>query len=111
MIFTSMVAMTHNRLLGLGLAFVLGFVIGPAMVASNTVINMVCNMEMSGKVFAALEFVMYLAFWVAMQVSSLLSQRVASLWILIVAGGIFMIVGVVGLFKFSPAKEPTTLEG
>ena len=73
-LFASMVASTHNRLLALGLSFVLGFVIGPATVASNTVINKVYNMGMSGKVFAALEFVMYLAFWAAMQMSSFLSQ-------------------------------------
>ena len=98
-LFASMVASTHNRLLALGLAFVLGFVIGPATVASNTVINKVCNMEMSGKVFAALEVVMCLAFWVAMQMSSFLSKYIESLWILIAAGGIFMVVGLVGLLK------------
>jgi MFS family permease len=98
-LFASMVASTHNRLLALGLAFVLGFVIGPATVASNTVINKVCNMEMSGKVFAALEVVMCLAFWVAMQMSSFLSKYIESLWILIAAGGIFIVVGLVGLLK------------
>ena len=98
-LFASMVASTHNRLLALGLSFVLGLVIGPATVASNTVINKVCNMEMSGKVFAALEVVMCLAFWVAMQMSSFLSKYIESLWILIAAGGIFMVVGLVGLLK------------
>jgi MFS family permease len=98
-LFASMVASTHNRLLALGLSFVLGLAIGPAAVASNTVINKVCNMEMSGKVFAALEVVMCLAFWVAMQMSSFLSKYIESLWILIAAGGIFMVVGLVGLLK------------
>ena len=96
-LFASMVQSTHNRLLALGLSFVLGFVIGPAVVASTTVINKVCAMEMSGKVFAALEFVMYLAFCAAMQMSSFLSEHIDRLWILVGVGGIFMVVGVVGL--------------
>ncbi len=104
-IFAAMVGSTHNRLLAMGLSFVLGFVIGPAMIASTTVINKVCNMDMSGKVFAALEFVIYLSFWVAMQISSFLSQYIELLWILITAGGIFMIVGLAGLLKFKPADK------
>ncbi|MFI5205372.1 MAG: MFS transporter [Candidatus Paceibacterales bacterium] len=99
-LFASMVESTHNRLLALGLSFVLGFVIGPAVIASNTVVNKVCAMEMSGKVFAALEFVMYLAFLLAMMISSFLTEvHIESLWILIVVGGIFMVVGLVGLLK------------
>jgi MFS family permease len=106
-LFASMVETTHNRLLAMGLSFVLGFVIGPATIASNTLINKVCAMEMSGKVFTALEIVMYLAFWVAMQMSSFLSDflHIQRLWILITVGGIFMIVGLVGLFKFNPVKN------
>ena len=37
--------------------------------SANTVIHSVCSEEMSGKVFAALEFVMHLAFLLAMPVS------------------------------------------
>jgi MFS family permease len=100
-LFASMVESTHNRFLALGLAFVLGFVIGPATIASNTVVNKVCAMEMSGKVFAALEFVMYLAFLVAMQLSSFLSDflHIKQFWILITVGGIFMVVGLAGLMS------------
>ena len=100
-LFASMVESTHNRFLALGLSFVLGFVIGPATIASNTVVNKVCAMEMSGKVFAALEFVMYFAFLVAMQISSFLSDflHIQRLWILVAVGGIFMVVGLVGVFK------------
>jgi MFS family permease len=98
-LFASVVASTHNRLLALGVSFMLGLVIGPAAVASTTVINKVCNMEMSGKVFAALEVVMFLAFCTAMQMSAFLSKYIESLWILIAAGGIFMLVGLFGLLK------------
>ena len=96
-LFACMVESTHNRFLALGLSFVLGFVIGPAVIAGNTVVNKICSMEMSGKVFAALEFVMYLAFLAALMVSSFLSEHIERLWILIVVGGIFMVVGLVGL--------------
>ena len=105
-LFVSMVEATHNRYLALGLSFVLGFVIGPVMIASNTVINKVCAMEMSGKVFAALEFVMYFAFLVAMMMSSILTVfHIKSLWILIGVGGIFILVGIVGLFKRTKGEE------
>jgi len=96
-LFASTVESTHNRFLALGLSFVLGFVIGPAVIASNTVVNKVCSMEMSGKVFAALEFVMHLAFLVAMLASALLTEHIDRLWILIAVGGIFVLVGLVGL--------------
>ena len=100
-LFTSMVESTHNRFLALGLSFVLGFVVGPVVIASNTVVNKVCTMAMSGKVFAALEFVMHLAFVAAMLTSAMLTEHVDRLWILITVGGVFMVVGLVGLFKFN----------
>lgn len=104
-LFTSMVESTHNRFLALGLSFVLGFVVGPVVIASNTVVNKVCTMAMSGKVFAALEFVMHLAFVVAMLTSAMLTEHVDRLWILITVGGVFMIVGLIGLLKFNPVEE------
>jgi len=98
-IFTWLVQITHDRLVALGLSFVLGFVVGPVMVAPNTVINKICAKEMSGKIFAAMEFVVYLAFLIAMMISSFLSQHIERVWILIAVGGIFMVVGLVGLLK------------
>jgi len=68
-------------------------------VAPNTVINKLCAMEMSGKVFAAMEFVVYLAFLLAMMISSFLSEHIDRLWILVSVGGIFMVVGLIGLLK------------
>jgi len=62
-------------------------------------------MEMSGKVFAAMEFVVYLAFLLAMMTSSFLSEHIDRLWILVGVGGIFIIVGLIGLFKFNPVQD------
>jgi MFS family permease len=101
-VFVSMVNATHSRPVALGLSLVLGFVLGPVMIAPNTVINKICAREMSGKVFAALEFVVYLPFLLAMMISSFLSEHLPLLWILITVGGIFVVVGIVGLIGFKP---------
>ncbi|MBF0570974.1 MAG: MFS transporter [Candidatus Omnitrophica bacterium] len=98
-LFACMVESTHNRFLALGLSLVLGYVVGPVMIASNTVVNKVCTMEMSGKVFAALEFVMHLSFLSAMLVSAFLAEHIERVWILVAVGGIFMVVGMVGLYS------------
>ena len=107
-IFASLVEGTHNRPLAIAISFMLGFVVGPVVIASNTVINQICSMEMSGKVFAALEFVMHLAFLIAMLASSLLAEHMERAWILMGVGGIFLAVGMVGLFKTSKLVTGTS---
>ena len=102
-LFASLVEGTHSRLLAIGLSLVLGFVVGPTVIASNTVVNQICSQEMSGKVFAALEFVMHLAFLLAMLASSLLADHIARVWILIAVGGGFLAVGTVGLIRYKHA--------
>ncbi len=103
-VFASCVEGTHNRLLAIGLSFVFGLVIGPIVIAANTVVHQVSSNEMSGKVFAALEFVMHLAFLLAMLASSLLAEYVARVWILMSVGGIFLLVGLIGLLKYRLRK-------
>ena len=109
-LFTGVVQATHDRFSAFGVSFILGIVVGPVMVAPITVINKLCAMEMSGKVFAAMNFVVYLAFLLAMMISSFLSIHIKPFWILIAVGGIFMVVGVVGLFKFNSAQNNTSGE-
>ncbi len=99
-VFALFVESTHNRLLAMGLSLLLGFVVGPSVIAANTVVNEVCAGHMSGKVFSALEFVMHLAFLASMLSCSLLSEHVARVWILVGVGVIFLIVGLIGLVKF-----------
>lgn len=98
-VFSCAVEGTHNRFLAMGLSFVLGFVIGPMVIAANTVVHEVVSKEMSGKVFAALEFVMHLAFLLAMLLSAFLAEHMARVWILVSVGGIFLGVGVAGLLR------------
>ena len=103
-LFTCVVAATHDRFVASGISLLLGFVIGPVMVAPPTVINKICPMEMSGKVFTAMEFVNYFAFLLALGISSFLSVHVQGFWILVGVGGIFVVVGIVGLIKFKGAE-------
>jgi len=77
-------------LAGRGVAFLLGFVVGPVVIASTTVIQEVCASEMSGKAFSALDFVMHFAFLAAMWASSFLAEHIARVWILIAVGVIFI---------------------
>ena len=99
-IFALAVSQTQNRMLAMILSFVLGFVVSPIVIASNTVVHQVTSSKMSGKVFAALEFVMHLSFLVAMLGSSWLAEHVSRAWILASVGGIFLFVGGFGLIKF-----------
>ncbi|MBL8014524.1 MAG: MFS transporter [Candidatus Omnitrophica bacterium] len=104
-IFAFVVATSQNRWVGMALAGILGIVVGPIVIASNTIVHYVCSAQMRGKVFASLEFVMHLAFLVAMFVSSFLSRHVARMWILIGIGIVFCIVGLLGLFKYKDDKD------
>jgi predicted MFS family arabinose efflux permease len=79
------------------LALVMGIVIAPIMVASNTIIHKASDNEMLGKVFSSMEIVMHLGFLLAMFVSSLLAERFSHLYILVAIGCIFSLVGVINL--------------
>lgn len=98
-IFTLAVQSTQSRMVGIVMAGILGLVIGPVMIASNTVIHKICNETMRGKVFSALEFVMHLGFLMTMLLSSYLADMVGQFWILLSVGIIFFMIGLVGLIK------------
>ena len=86
------------------LAAVMGFVIGPIFIASNTMVQLVSNDAMRGKVFSALEIVIHFAFLISMLISSWLSEHVGRVWILTTVGGVLAVVGMVGMFK-KPLKD------
>ncbi len=79
------------------LAFTLGNMIAPIMIASNTIIHKASDNEMMGKVFSSLEIVMHLGFLLFMFISSLLAERFSHLSILITVGCVFSILGTVNL--------------
>jgi len=80
----------------MGLSLILGFVIGPIFIASNTMVHLICHDDMRGKVFSALEIVIHFAFLVAMLISSWLSEYIARTWILVAVSVIFVLVGIIG---------------
>jgi len=77
------------------LSFLLGLLISPIMIASNTIIHKVSDSGMMGKIFSSLEIVMHLGFLLFMFLSSVLAERFSNGMILMAVGCIFSIVGVV----------------
>ncbi len=96
-VFAGCLSSYPDRLLAAALALVLGLVLGPVTIAANTVVHTVCDDSQSGKVFAALEFVIHAGFLTTMLVSSYLAEHISRVWILSAAGGIFVLVGLAGL--------------
>ena len=82
------------------LSFLLGLIVGPIFIASNTIVHFVSNEEMRGKVFSALEIVIHFAFLIAMLVSSYLLKYISSDRILMGVGVIFAMVGIAGLIRY-----------
>lgn len=86
-----------NLFMAMALAALLGVITGPIFICANTMIHVVTDEKMRGKVFSALEIVIHGAFLAAMLVSSWLSEIVAEVWILCGIGVIFSCVGMAGL--------------
>ncbi len=99
-IFALSVATLRNIWVAQALAICLGFVVGPIVIAANTVVHKVASTEMQGKVFSAMEFVIHLAFLVTMLISSKLSEFVPHHWILMTVGIVFCGVGGWGMWRY-----------
>lgn len=84
-------------LLAAALSFFLGFMISPIMIASNTIIHKASANDMLGKIFSSLEIVMHLGFLLFMFASSILAERFSYVLILIIAGCIISILGIINL--------------
>jgi MFS family permease len=87
-----------NFAVAAGLALLLGIVIAPIMIASNTIIHNASDNEMLGKIFSSLEIVMHLGFLLFMFISSMLAERFSQLGILVIVGCIFSGLGLINLF-------------
>lgn len=99
-IFATVVQQYPSVALAGALAFLLGVVIGPIFIASNTIIHVASDAKMQGKVFSALEIVIHFAFLVSMLISAWLAERVDVFWILVSVGAIFSIVGIAGIIRY-----------
>jgi len=93
-----------NIFIASALSMGLGLIIGPIFIASNTIVHLVSDADMRGKVFSALEIVMHFAFLVAMLVSALLAEHIDRIWILVGVGAIFSTIGILGLCKYSNGR-------
>jgi len=110
-VFATMVGTYPNILLAALLSFFLGFVIGPIFIAANTVVHIVSDEAMRGKVFSALEIVIHFAFLAAMVISSLLSEIFAPAWILVGVGTLCIVVGLIGLARLKTGAGLAIKEG
>jgi len=100
-VFAFMVASLASLPVAIALSIILGIVIGPIFIAANTIIHLVADEKMRGKVFSALEIVIHFAFLASMFLCSVLSEYVPRIWILVTVGGIFAAMGTLGLFRFN----------
>jgi MFS transporter, DHA3 family, macrolide efflux protein len=80
------------------LALCLGLIIAPIMIASNTIIHNVSDNDMLGKIFSSLEIIMHLGFLLFMFISSMLAEKFSHLLILVIAGSLLSLLGLVSLF-------------
>jgi MFS family permease len=103
-IFAFSVQTLKNIWVAQALAIVLGFVVGPIVIAANTVVHKVATTEMQGKVFSAMEFAIHFAFLVTMLISSKLSEYIPHAWILMAVGVVFCGVGGWGMIHSRQKK-------
>jgi MFS family permease len=99
-VFSFAVQQFRNIWVAQALAGLLGFVVGPIVIAANTVVHTFSLKEMQGKVFSAMEFAIHFGFLVTMLVSSKLSEFIGAFWILAGVGVIFCGVGLFGMVSF-----------
>ncbi len=97
--FVFFVINTPNLFLALFLAFLLGVVISPIMVISNTLVQQLTDNSMRGKVFSSLEIVVHLAFLLAMLVAAPLADRIGEVKILFSVSALLVLIGLAGILK------------
>jgi MFS family permease len=79
------------------LSFLLGILISPITIASNTIIHNVSANDMMGKIFSSMEIVMHLGFLLFMFLSSILAEKFSHILILIIVGCVFSLLGIINL--------------
>ncbi len=86
---------TPNFALAAIFALIMGASVSPVLIAINTIIHKVSDNGMMGKMFSSLEIVMHLGFLMFMFISSFLVKYFSHTIILVFAGFIFILLGVV----------------
>lgn len=83
--------------LATALAFLMGFLVSPIIIATNTIIHKVSSNDMMGKTFSSLEIIMHLGFIIFMFVSGFMVKKFTHASILVTTGFLFIILGIVNL--------------
>lgn len=82
------------------LSFLLGVLVSPVMIASNTIVHNTSENEMLGKIFSSLEIVMHLGFLIFMFISSVLAEKFSHVLILSLVGCMISTVGLVNIVYY-----------
>ncbi len=96
--FLSVVMKYSNLMLAIGLAFILGLVISPIMVISQTLIHQLTDTSMRGRLFSSLEIIVHFAFLLSMLIAAPLADRIGPVTILMVVSFLLMAMGPIGFF-------------
>ncbi len=98
--FVLAVMKAQSILLALALATLLGMVVSPIMVISNTLIQQLTDNTMRGKVFSSLEIVVHFAFLVSMLLSAPLADSIGPVKILLFVGTALVFIGLIGVISY-----------
>jgi predicted MFS family arabinose efflux permease len=86
------------------LFLLLGLLVAPIMIASNTIIHNASDNQMLGKIFSSFEIIMHLGFLLFMFITSFLAEHVSQALILIVVSCVVSVLGVVNLIYYRKAS-------
>ena len=76
----------------------LGVAASPIMMSTNTLVHEMIPEDMRGRIFSSLEAVIHLAFLLFMFLAAYAAKYTDRFWVLITAGSIFIICGIVGFY-------------
>jgi len=96
--FVSAVAKYPNLLLAIALAFILGLVISPIMVISQTLVHQLTDSSMRGRLFSSLEIIVHFAFLLSMLIAAPLADHIGPVTILMLVSFLLMAMGLIGFF-------------
>lgn len=82
-----------------GLSAILGLFAAPIIVSSNTLLHEAMADEMRGRIFSSIEIIMHIGFLVFMLLTSLAAEIIGNLFILVIIGSVFSIIGMVKLIE------------
>ena len=93
-VFTVGLKATRLFLFGGASILLAGFFIAPLYVTANTIIHETVDKNLRGRIFSSIGIIMNLGFLFFMFLSSILAERVGQMWILIVCGLVFIVLGI-----------------